>query len=289
MAIRERYFGDASNVVHLICKPGVFYALYGEGGDDVISTSASTGGLALLGGDGDDWLNAGSFSNRHGSNVLNGGPGQDTLVGSSDREYFVCGADSLADVIIDRTVGDRDIVSAEGTYKLGINLECLWLSGEGHFRGAGNELHNTLKGNFGHNVLAGGGGRDTLSGGGGLDTLVGGRGADTLLLDWGPTIACYGHSRESVPGRFDTIMSLRANDRIDLSGIDADSGSTATREGFVFVGDSAFSANATAQIRYEVVDAFHTMLYISTDADADAEMQIELFRPYVLSAENFIL
>jgi hypothetical protein len=63
---------------------------------------------------------------------------------------------------------------------------------------------------------------------------------------------------------------------IDLSKIDANAATAGVNDSFVFIGTDAFSADATGQIRYRMVSEWEAMIFISTDADREAEMQIRL-------------
>ena len=74
-----------------------------------------------------------------------------------------------------------DTVQSTISYKLGVFLEKLELTGVGNINGADNSLANTIKGNSANNILSGGAGNDDLRGNGGDDTLIGGAGKDTLL------------------------------------------------------------------------------------------------------------
>ena len=93
----------------------------------------------------------------------------------------------------------------------------------------GNSADNRLAGGAGNDDLKGGGGNDTLISGLGNDTLTGGQGADTFKFndyrDSGTTnIALAGGGYSTIQHGLDTIMDFFAGeDRIDLSGIDANS------------------------------------------------------------------
>ncbi|MCE3271203.1 MAG: hypothetical protein K0S57_1600 [Ramlibacter sp.] len=141
----------------------------------------------------------------------------------------------------------------------------------------GNGAANRLTGNAGDDVLKGAGGRDILTGGAGRDELVGGDGADVFNFDRAA------HSGVA-PAARDLISDfVRGQDRIDLSGIDADT-ATARNQAFSYIGAADFSADATGELRLE-----GGILYGSTDADADAEFAIEVVGVTALSAADFVL
>ena len=129
----------------------------------------------------------------------------------------------------------------------------------------GNALANTLTGGAGNDTLTGGAGNDLLIGGAGLDKLYGGTGADKFdfnaLSEMG-----LGAALRDVIGDFKTSEG----DKIDLSTLDANL-ATAANDAFSFIGSSAFSSNATGQVRFA-----GGILYGSTDADTAAEFEIQL-------------
>jgi len=106
------------------------------------------------------------------SDVLEGGPGNDTYI-----------VHSSSDVVIEQSGGGNDTVRSDVSYTLGNNVENLTLAGVAAINGTGNSLANTLTGNAAANVLSGQGGNDTLNGGAGNDVLNGGAGADRYVFD----------------------------------------------------------------------------------------------------------
>jgi Ca2+-binding RTX toxin-like protein len=83
----------------------------------------------------------------------------------------------------------------------------------------------------------------------------------------------------------DTIVDFnrQQSDKLDLSRIDANT-ALAGDQAFTFIGSSAFSANATGQVRY-----VGGVLYGSVDADADAEFAIVLTGAPKVMAADFLL
>jgi Ca2+-binding RTX toxin-like protein len=188
-----------------------------------------------------------------GNNILNGGAGIDTL------SY------AFATAAITANLG---LTTAQATGGSGsdtlLNFENLTGSNY-HDKLTGNALANTLSGGAGNDTLAGGAGNDLLIGGTGLDMLYGGTGADTFdfnaLNEMG-----LGAALRDVIGDFKTSEG----DKIDLSTLDANL-ATAANDAFSFIGASAFSSNATGQLRFA-----GGVLYGSTDADTAAEFEIQL-------------
>jgi Ca2+-binding RTX toxin-like protein len=117
----------------------------------------------------------------------------------------------------------------------------------------GNGAANYLRGNdgldllqsfAGNDLLEGGTGNDTIQGGSGNDTLVGGIGADVLIGGIGNDVFRFLGPTGSILGSRDSIRAgdgatafqgagAAAGDRIDLSGIDANT-ALAGDQAFVF-------------------------------------------------------
>lgn len=272
--------------------------LHGDLGDDSLSGGSGndhlfgeTGDDSLSGGDGDD-----SLSGSTGNDTLSGGSGVDAMSGGSgnDRYYVDNDLDRISESSV--STGGYDVeyasVSESG---LASNVEKLVLTGTVAIKGVGNAGDNTLLGNSianqmlgrdGNDLINGGLGNDTCDGGLGDDRLTGGRGTDRLKGGAGHDIFDFDAFSElgrGSAGRDQILDFSRGEDRIDLSTLDANS-SLASDQAFRFV--SAFSGNATGQVRYD-----HGIVQISTDADAQAEYEIALVGtpPASLSAADFIL
>jgi Ca2+-binding RTX toxin-like protein len=152
--------------------------LYGSSGDDVIDASTYTGSAALIGNDGNDTLKAGS-----GTNLLNGGAGDDLLVfkpdGLNDIDLVIGGAgdDTLdfsafaASVVINLSVlgAFQTVVVADQRIIISVESGPLVEEIENLIGGSGAD---TLTGNALNNRITGNGGADNINGLGGPDTLV---------------------------------------------------------------------------------------------------------------------
>jgi len=92
----------------------------------------------------------------------------------------------------------------------------------------GNAVDNILKGLGGNDVIRGFEGDDTIIGGAGQDVMLGGLGSDTFVFD--------------VAEQGDRIDDFTLEDFIDLGPLEVD---------LSFIGDAAFSAGGTGEIRYE--------------------------------------
>ncbi|MFT3973580.1 MAG: hypothetical protein QM699_09070 [Amaricoccus sp.] len=104
-------------------------------------------------------------------------------------------------------------------------------------------------GAVGADVLRGGAGDDTLAGDWGRDVLVGGEGADELRGGPGGDVFRFASAAEiGWGGGSDVIVDLGTGDRIDLRGVDADTGTRGV-QGFEFVGADWFSG-AAGELRF---------------------------------------
>ena len=145
---------------------------------------------------------------------------------------------------------------------------------------------DTVKANGGNDYMYGGLGADTLSGGPGNDALTGGNAKDRMTGGSGKDIFDFNSTAESGPysGSRDIITDFaRGQDRIDLSGIDANtkaSGNNAFTK--IISASAAFTSAGQLKISGDV-------LYINTDGDAAAELSIQLSGITQLSLSDFIL
>ena len=116
--------------------------------------------------------------------------------------------------------------------------------------------------------MAGLAGNDSLSGGGGDDLLTGGRGVDTVTGLTGADRFIFAALTDlsGPPGPFDTITDFHAfeGDKIDLSGIDAKTGTG--NQAFFTIGAAAFSG-IKGELR---IIASGANLLVSGDVNGDA-------------------
>ncbi|HEV2815914.1 MAG TPA: calcium-binding protein, partial [Allosphingosinicella sp.] len=110
-----------------------------------------------------------------GANYLDGGSGNDTLVGFGGDDSYV--VDDASDYVAESAGGGNDIVYVRGSFSLGSGQEvetlaALSQAGTAPIVIVGNEFSQTLYGNAGANYLDGGSGNDTLVGFGGDDSYV---------------------------------------------------------------------------------------------------------------------
>lgn len=291
---------------------------------DLVTLQGTSGIDALTGGHGRDILNGGDgddfLTDTVGANKLNGGGGDDQLVGDCDglADHFDGGTgndsltyrmnnggippDTLVTIDLRDGGGGRDIgdgttiagIESFGglfsdvgrlTFWGGIHTDFVVGSLSGDFI-SGMEGDDDLFGVIGVDILLGDAGDDTLGGGADRDLLTGGTGIDTF--DFGKT------EDSATTKTRDTITDfVHRQDKIDLSGIDADV-SSATHAGLV--GDQAFKFIASqhfhgvaGELRYVYTPAGNTMIYGDVNADAKADFVLELLGKPVISGIDFVL
>lgn len=176
----------------------------------------------------------------------------------------------------------------------------------------GNDGNDTMRGQAGHDRLYGGSGADVLYGDGGNNRVYGERGADTLFGSNGGDILDGGYGRDLLKGMAgkDTLtggpatdvfefdapshagrgvkadeirdFSRGQGDKIDLSGIDADT-HTAGNQAFTYVGAQPLSGTA-GELRYQTG-------IVSGDVNGDgvADLELRIVNNAVLGADAFIL
>jgi Ca2+-binding RTX toxin-like protein len=197
---------------------------HGNGLDNkMVGTSAGFEGL--FGGEGKDKL----YGNGGGEDYLDGEGGNDSLYGGSSYDFLIGGTgadrmqgyagndgytvDDFGDVVIEAAGGGLDHVYSTISYKLGANVENLFLSTALDISGTGNTLDNYIEGNIGDNLLQGAQGNDTLYGGEGADRLLGGDGNDRyeLFVDVGDVVDETGTTGiDTVETLFDFDLSTDA-------------------------------------------------------------------------------
>ncbi|HYI49486.1 MAG TPA: calcium-binding protein [Allosphingosinicella sp.] len=154
--------------------------------------------------------------------------------------------------------------------------------GIGSAENAGGALDNVrlyaTDGVSGDDTLIGGDGDDILIGGGAADLMTGGTGADIFRLGAGDS------GTGSAADRIADFLS--GTDKIDLSSIDADAG-TSGNQAFTFIGTDAFSAIA-GEVRFNFNG---TDTYVKADMDGDgaADLVIILSGSVTPLASDFML
>ncbi|MCD6078165.1 MAG: hypothetical protein K0R89_2103 [Ramlibacter sp.] len=141
-----------------------------------------------------------------------------------------------------------------------------------------------MRGFGGNDKLSGNAGNDMLQGDGGNDILTGGAGADTLSGNSGADVFDYNLVTESRGRAVDLIIDfVRGQDKIDLSGIDAN---------VAAVGNQAFNGLIKAGVEFTRAGQLRFVdgvLMGNTDTDAAAEFAIVLNGVTALNVADFVL
>ena len=204
-----------------------------------------------------------------GNDTIDGGAGNDKMNGGGGNDKYV--VDSLGDIVTEDANGGKDSVKSSVSFALSSNVENLTLTGGANIDATGNAEKNSITGNSGNNVI---------NGGGGGDVLKGGSGADTFNFD---------AISDSAGSDHDLIKDFQHNgDHIDLSSIDADSG-TAGNQSFNFLTtkDAAFTGQA-GDLRF-VSNGQLTAIEADINGDKVADFVIDLQGKAALDVGDFIL
>jgi len=285
----------------------------GNNGNDLIDGRA--GNDLLNGGSGNDTIVGGS-----GGDTITGGVGNDNIdAGAGDDTIIVSGGDAQLDTInggnTGEVKGDTIVVQGSGAVTFAnfdTNASSIenWVGNSSNISGTGNAdtidlshlssvagltyvdagsgddsvtgsaVADDLRGNSGNDSLSGAGGADVLNGGAGVDTLSGGTGADRFIYNVLSDIAS-GSLHDTIKD-----FSHAEGDRIDLSGIDANS-SIGSDQAFTFIGAAAFG-NHAGELHY-TLSASGLTLSGDINGDGKADFSIDLLGVSTLDSHDFLL
>ncbi|MHB2165897.1 peroxidase family protein [Alsobacter sp. R-9] len=256
-------------------------------GDDAVVTHG--GSDVVAGGEGNDIVNGGAdddiLAGGNGDDILLGSTGLDTIFGDAgaDRLFGGDGADLLSGGLGNDSVfggaGD-DLVTAElndgndvywgdagvDTYDASVSTANLTIDVGTGFGGKGSvsglDIGSDTIWGF-ENVVAGSG-NDTITASNAVNVLDGGAGNDVFRFV----------SASAADG--DTILGFEPGDRIDLSAIDANTG-TATNDAFTIVSGGAFSAAGQLLVTFEqTAQGDFTVVQGNIDADLGADFTLRI-------------
>ncbi|WP_158273315.1 Ig-like domain-containing protein [Limnohabitans sp. WS1] len=198
----------------------------GDGDDQVFAYYSSSGGSynsnSIMGGAGNDTLSSTGGS----TNVIDGGLGNDSMVGGTGTDTMKGGAGNDTIAVFSGTdtvdAGDgNDVVTSSGTGTLrgGAGDDQLVHSGTSAIYLFGEAGNDTVISGTGSDSLEGGSGNDSLFSAGGADTMRAGDGDDTLGFGGGSRIfGDAGNDRIVANGGVasSTVWGGAADDFIDM-------------------------------------------------------------------------
>ncbi len=295
--------GDGANTITVGQGRNIVYS--GEGADTITGLD---GGNCIWAGNGANTVTTGS-----GADIVRGGTGADTVTtgGGHDLIYVNGGADTItAGDGRDRMIVDYSKMTTDVTHTL-IGSLATGYSGILHdgavstitfvgvedftiTTGKGNDIlatgdgNDVLNGGSGSDILSGGAGKDKIIGGSGADIITGGLGVDNLTGGGGADVFKFLSVAESRSNAsHDTITDFHeGTDRIDLSTIDANSG-TGGNQAFAFLGAGAFTG-AAGQLHY-AASGGNTVVSADIDGDQVADFVLHLSGSHTLSGTDFLL
>ena len=253
-------------------------ALYG--GRDNDQVTGCVGADFVQGDFGDDTVLGGA-----GADVLSGGHDQDRIEGGEDRDLVFGGdGDDTLDggAAADFVAGDhgRDLITNAGGVDLifgGAGDDTIRAGADGDAL-LGNQDNDLLTGGAGVDTLWGGQGQDTLDGGGGDDWIYGDRGADVLTGGGGRDRFMFAATDAGV----DRITDFNpADDLIDVSGIDANTGADGDQ---AFVLADAFTGQAGQAVLAYDAGANLTTLSLDVNGDAAADLIVQISGAHTVSS-----
>ena len=184
------------------------FQITGDSRNNLIDASAFTlGPVALNGGDGNDTLIGTS-----GNDTLDGGNGFDTIRQSSAQNQAV--SNNSASGAGDDSLTSIESASLTNSSSTGCLLDATQFVGSATLNGgSGND---TLKAGSNSSSLSGGAGNDAIVGGNGFDTLDGGAGNDTIDGGEGNDVIKGGEGNDLLKGNLgdDRLFGENGNDRI---------------------------------------------------------------------------
>jgi Ca2+-binding RTX toxin-like protein len=268
-------------------------SLAGLGGDDVVVGNA--GADAITGGDGSDLLRGGD-----GRDMLFGGAGDDQVFGGnhSDVIYGDAGVDRLfgegGDDMITAGAGDDSVFGGDGNdlFVAEVNDGNDVYFGDNSDGGTGidtldmsaaiaDTFVNLGSGDYAHgSATSAQTGNDTLWG---IENVNTGSGNDTIVASNAVNIMNGGNGNDTfkfptaAAADGDTILGFAPGDRIDLSAIDANTG-TAANDAFTLVTGAEFTAAGQLAVSFETHadGANFTVIQGNIDGNMGADFRIEV-------------
>ncbi|MBU1335926.1 MAG: heme peroxidase [Alphaproteobacteria bacterium] len=247
--------------------------VHGEAGRDVIF--AGEGDDDIFGGDGADMIYGEAGNDRlfgdKGNDLLDAGLGHDTVHGGLGDDLMVAQIGDGND-IYDGGAGIDTLDYGALTEGVDVNLGT-GVGGRGSVTGSQSGT-DTL---YGIENITTGSGNDVIEASNAVNVIDGGDGNDVFVF--GSATAAHG----------DTIVGFEAGDKIDLSGIDADTG-VAGVQSFALVTGQTATAPAQIVVTHEVrEDGEYTVISGNTAGGDAPEFRISLTGNHTLTGSDFNL
>ena len=258
--------GEGADLINGGAGRDVIFAGTGDdqvfGGDHADMIYGDAGADRLFGGDGNDMITAGA-----GDNSVFGGAGNDLFVaeaGDGSDVYFGDDADGgtgIDTLDISAATVDTFVNLGSGAYPKGTVAS----SQTGNDTIWGIENVNTGSGN------------DTIIASNAVNVMNGGSGNDTYRF------------MTAAAADGDTILGFAPGDRVDLSAIDANTG-TATNDAFTLVTGAEFTAAGQLAVSFESrADGDFTVIQGNINGNLDADFRIEVEGHHTISNANVIV
>jgi Ca2+-binding RTX toxin-like protein len=279
--------GGTGDDVYIVGEAGeAITELAGEGTDRVVSSISYTLGanlevLELVGtaknGTGNTLDNLIIANDQ--KNVLDGGAGIDTVSYEASDAGVLVRLDNVRSggSLLQKLLGalEDNLLDGVGGFATGdrlLNFENVTGSAHGDTL-FGNNIANVLNGGGGNDILYGDDGNDTLYGGEGLDSLFGGDGADRINGGAGDDVLTGGAGNDifaftEIGGKDSITDFRRGQDKIDLSGMDANTG-TKISEAFNWIGSQGFHGVAGELRSYRDGGTYYVAGDVNGDGIAD--------------------
>ncbi len=234
----------------------------GDGDDDVFGGADDD---ALYGEDGDDWI-----AGDGGNDMLDGGLGNDTVFGGDGDDMFI-GRANDGDDFYDGGSGidTLDLGSVGGGVRVDLGTG---IGGRGSVTGVQTGT-DTL---YGIENVTTGSGNDTIIASTAVNVIDGGAGEDVFVF------------KSVAAANGDTIVGFETGDRIDLSGIDANTGIDGVQS-FTLVSGQTNAPGQLGITHESREDGDYTVISGNTGGDDQPEFRIEIAGNHTLTNSDFNL
>jgi Ca2+-binding RTX toxin-like protein len=258
--------GEGGDLINGGAGRDVIFAGIGDdqvfGGDHADMIYGDAGADRLFGGDGNDMITAGA-----GDDQAFGGAGNDLFVGEAGDGNDVYFGDDA-----DGGTGTDTLDLSAATVDTFVNL------GSGAYpKGTATSTQTGNDTIWGIENVNTGSGNDTIIASNAANVMNGGAGNDTYRF------------MTAAAADGDTILGFAPGDRVDLSSIDANTG-TAANDAFTLITGAEFTAAGQLAVSFESrADGDFTVIQGNVNGDLDADFTIEVEGHHQISNANVIV